>query len=88
MKNLKISIHQDEFDATYIGASEITDLLQITRSAISQTILKGKLPPAILFQGSYIWLRAEVQEYLVQWCEAIKFKRLNKKLTNYHDKLF
>lgn len=60
---------QQEFDKKYITASEVMDILQISRAGFLYQRRMGKLPNAILVNDGrvVIWLRAEIESIVEQW---------------------
>ncbi len=62
---------QQEFDKKYITASEVMDILQISRAGFLYQRRAGKLPNAILVNDGrvVIWLRAEIESIVEQWRE-------------------
>ncbi len=68
---------QEEFNNTFITALEISEMLNITRAAVSKAYQKGKLPNPIVVNNSkmLLWNRVDVTPYITRWKENLEFRR-------------
>lgn len=67
---------QKHFDEQYITTTEIMKLVGVTRTAIYEARLTGKLPEPIDIQGKiFAWERKKIQGYLSAWKAVLETRR-------------
>lgn len=68
---------QEEFNRKYITASEIKDILGVTRTAIVLARKRGTLPPAIMVDNNVIsmWERDFIMPYIEEWKTKLASRR-------------
>lgn len=66
---------ETRFKQTYITSSEIREMLNTSRTAISNAVLSGRLPDAIPVNNFTIWERENIMPHV----EALKASLLQKR---------
>lgn len=68
---------QQRFEAAYITAAQIADIVGVSRVAVYKAADCKRLPPAISVDGGGVklWERATSMEVILRWRDEVKSKR-------------
>lgn len=71
---------QEQFDKTYISSSEIAKIVQVSRVAVSNAVVRGLLPDPISINNGTITIfeREKVMPYVNSWLTILNAKRAAK----------
>ena len=70
------SVHQKEFDITFISSGELCKDLSICRTSLRNAIITGFLPaPIVINRHMFLWKRDEIAEVVESWRGSLARRR-------------